>query len=231
MTALQIPQTTVPTPSQPAPASERERKSPAKIAGCVFLAGLGWVGGWFGTKALLDGGSHHGAASHSVTASQTKSSDSQSRSGNAVAPDPTAQWQPVLLDGDASVRLPVGVEHDTKTVETAGGTVNVDMWYVSDGDLHYMVSRNDMPANSLSGAAAAHGAASGALSNVNATDTSFTDTTINGAPAVIGSGSVNGGQLFGAFVETHGALYQIIVGGPNATSQDLTQVVNTFSTP
>jgi hypothetical protein len=238
MSTVQIPQSPVSTPPSYAPPvstpePEKARRNTAKIVAGLLIVALGWAGGWFGTKALFDHSSHHGSAaqSTSASASQSKSADSQSHSGEAVAPDPTSEWRPVLLDGSASLRLPVGVSHESQQLSMGGGTVTIDFWEVRENGLHYMVGRTELPPNAVDGAIASKSAASGAFEKMGAENTSYTDTTINGAPAVVASGTNNGQPVFGAFVDTHNVLFEILVGGPNARSHDLDQVLNTFSTP
>ncbi len=181
----------------------RARRSPLQIAALVVVVAIGWAGGWAATSALL----HHGGSSP------------------AAAP---STWQPVLLDGSSSVRMPAGAEHTTRSVEIAGRDVAIDLWQAHSGDVQYVASRSALD-TSGDASVLLHGAAAGAFSKMRVDAPVLQSTTVAGAPALRGDGSVDGHSVHAVFVWRSGTLYQFIAAAPSPTMGDFDAYVGSIS--
>jgi len=151
---------------------------------------------------------------------------------DATRPSTPSTWATVALDSNSSVTLPPGATHQQTVMPVGTGNLVVDEWSVKSGSFDYTVARTPIAAGAVAsnGAAILRGAANGAFASLHIDAPDLTATKIADQSGLIGVGLTRGETVQGAFVYSHGALYEMLVAGPNAVPNDLNAVTAGFST-
>jgi hypothetical protein len=196
--------------SAPVPPAGRAKSSMHRVGravGSIAMTVVGIVIGYTVMGALL----HHGT--------------------NTARPTSPTSWTTVALDNAATVAMPPGATHSAQETVIGTGNVTVDMWIAHSGGYDYAVGRSPLPqlSDSTRGPLL-RSSALGAFTAAHIDTPVLTDTTVDGFTAVQGVGQIDGHTMEGAFVYAHGALYELIVGGPHANLLDLKALTNSFST-
>ena len=151
---------------------------------------------------------------------------------NATRPSTPSTWMQTALDDNSSVALPPGATHDAKVMPVGTGSLTIDTWTAHSGSYDYSVARTPIAQslNDTERMAMFRGAANGAFAAVHVNAPQLTQTSIAGSPTLRGVGTASNETVQGAFVYTHGALYELLVAGPHAQASDLDALVAGFST-